>query len=196
MDRNSIGILQRIQSTTPIQRWFILALAFVLGIAGVWFSYRSSFSELSQQIEQARYTLGVDLAPGEGLSKLQVDVVRMRQRINDRHSFVPESPRMDQVIRGISWSLETAGAYNVEMTNLETKAFQNFSEIPIELSFTGSFETLVTFLNELEDMPRLVVVEKLSMNQELVDGHRELNMDMKLRTFYSSYLPEQAGDVK
>lgn len=106
-----------------------------------------------------------DLATGQSrlkdLKQREREVEQLRARLE--HKKLPRKPDMDQFMRDITRVSDQSALKKMTVQLGSPKRSDLFSEMPIALTFTGDFASVVSFLKQTEDMQRLTRVRSLSI---------------------------------
>jgi Tfp pilus assembly protein PilO len=149
-------------------QWALLAM---LGLFGAG-AYVLWIGPANVQLEavDARYAIAMnelrdDQARAKSLPVVEMEISRLRQRVErfnktlprqqDLAGFMKDVTRLSQdaELKKLSWHLES-----------KPKKSEEFTELPIQLTFEGDFQTgVVRFLQGTEDMQRLTRVRKLEL---------------------------------
>jgi Tfp pilus assembly protein PilO len=70
---------------------------------------------------------------------------------------------------------------------------ENYAVLNIQLACDGTFEQLSRFVNELQTLPRIILIESYSLNPYAATKTDMLQMSMSLQTFSLKVKPVEGG---
>lgn len=136
-------------------------------IAELWANIASQ-KETSRALEEKLSNLG----------RAQLVFSQEEQRLALLNEALPNEPRPDQYLQQIEGLVATHGlsleSFNIDETLLlgkpekpkgrkkDEKEIPNVENIPISFSVSGDFSSLISFLEDTENLRRLIVIESLS----------------------------------
>lgn len=177
-----------------IEKDQILTLAAVAILAGVfvfaiWMPGRQRSDQLDRRIDKARVELGMTPVARQELLALHSEVNRLQSVINGAQQYVPVDDEIAAVVRGINESLRIHGVTEQEMITRQSEYYADYAAIPVTIEFRSSFPAVFGTLRQIEQMPRLIRVDRLTVQGDADNPARPLEVQVQLSTFYSS----QAG---
>lgn len=112
-----------------------------------------------QQIAQLRVTLS-------RLQELQREETLKRSQIEQLRVAVPDQPNLAQFILDANEAADRAGIEFLSITPSPPAAGAagSPSSIGLSISVTGGYFQVLDFVNRLTDLPRIVVIDNLSLN--------------------------------
>lgn len=164
----------------------------VVFVAAVLLPLRHQRGKYQQRIADAEQALGIDLREARGVSKLNDEVVELRQVVEGAQQYVPQSDELADVLRGLSEALTSHGIIEREMQTKPTTHHHAYSVIPIQLQFHASYPAVHGVLQQIERMRRLIRIDEVKIRGDRADGLAPLSVDLSLSTFIAK--PLEAGD--
>jgi len=165
---------------------------FVLFGGGVLAPLRYQRAQHHARIAAAEHALGIDLKEASGLARLNAEVVELRRVVRGAQQYVPQDDELADVLRGLSEALTSHGIIEREMQTRPTLHHADYSTIPIELQFKGSYPSAHGVLRQIEQMHRLIRIDKLRVRGNQNDALAPLHVELTLSTFIAR--PLEAGD--
>ncbi len=162
----------------------VVALAAIFVFA-VWMPSRARSAELDRKIDTAKAELGMTPVAQAELTQLHAQVLALREQVNGAQRYVPRNDEIAEVVRGINESLKSHGVTDQEMVTRRAEAFANYSTIPLSIEYQSSFPVVFGALKEIEKMPRLIRVDRLSVRGDASSAATPLEVQMQLSTFYT-----------
>jgi|GEM_PF-5540060 Tfp pilus assembly protein PilO len=122
--------------------------------------------------EKARKEGDLEKATREAnrLPQLQQERDMLSLRFSEILESLPETPEMGKLFEYIASISRRYGIKVISLTPGGPRAKEGYSEIPFELVFTGRYEKVGAFLDELEQGRRVLALEKVTMEPFLERG--------------------------
>lgn len=164
---------------------FIMLVVFVLVGAVVGLPVHMNRLRVEKRIDKARDELGMTSSSGEALKDVYSEVMHLREVINSSQGNVPQEDELANILRGLSEALKQAGVTDKELITRETSNYANYSVIPVAIEFSGDFRQTERALRLMEQMPRLIRIDSLTVRGDSRDQNAPLRVTLKLSTFFS-----------
>lgn len=164
-------------------------LLFVISIVlPLFLFYKFYFVNAKEKIDHIKSEIGkldAEIAKYEKIAKekeeLEKKLVMRKNFLNEIQKFLPNEKEIPELLKEIAQRGKKSG--------LEILVFQPGNEIqkdyyniiPLSIEVKGPFENVLTFFNEIENMPRLVVLD--SANIEMKEGESNLLVKSQIHTF-------------
>ncbi len=116
------------------------------------------------------FSLNLKIKDYENLMKkrniLVANLFRRKKFLQVVKSILPTKKEIPELLNSL--------AYTAKRNNLKILFFKPnreilrnyYKEIPISIRFTGSFEDIISFLNDIENISRLIVLDKIEFKKE------------------------------
>ena len=137
-----------------------------LFIVAVYFPQRNAIKQLDVQIEEQNVLLLQAKEEHQKLVHLDKRVNILRESMASFYNRLAGYGEIPSFIKQIIGQLESAKLTFKEMMPQSPVSTEKYSKIPIILSFQGSFWQICSFLDGLENMDRLVQIEKLELKSD------------------------------
>lgn len=115
------------------------------------------------ELEQRRGEVARARLAASRLPQLEAEVSRLRRRLAILHRGMPEAQDASAVLRSLQ---EVAVRSRMTMQSFaldETRPGEGYEEWPVRLEVTGGFHELVSFLDAVSGLPRIVTIDRLSI---------------------------------
>ena len=162
-----------------------VVMAAVVFVFAVWMPSRARSAELGDRQDAAKAELGLAPNADAERTRLETEVIALRERVNGAQQKVPERDEIAEVVRGINQSLKKHGVTQQEMVTRKASRFAHYSTIPITIEYQSSFPVVFGALKQIERMPRLIRVDRLSVQGDADNAAAPLEVHMQLSTFYT-----------
>jgi Tfp pilus assembly protein PilO len=169
---------------------WVLAGATLLGLAGFYVAVFRPFAGrldvLTLQIQQKRRELEGSTDKTRQLPILMGQVRDLEVKVQHFERQFPRQPALDLFIRNIT---DVSQRMNLREWRYQPGAPRRgdaFQELPIQMQFQGDFLAVASFLREVENMPRLTRVKKLSVKAK--DGTTGLvEVELSMNIYFSEH---------
>lgn len=142
----------------------------VLFVLAVHLPQRHRLDELSGEIREQQEQLRQAKDKSTILIPLNQRVEALRGAVGDFEKRLPEHDQINTLLGRIVAGLKSAELTSQEIRPLSPTTKPRYSELPISLNFQGSFSSICSFLDNIENMPNLNQVEELKLDTDKKDG--------------------------
>lgn len=166
-----------------------------------WFVFRPNNARNAQRLEQiqAKREKLKDLNHATAtIGDLKREIVSLEKAIRFLESRLPDEKEIDKVLREI-WKLAEANRLKTNsIRTLKWRADKAFTaksapqaELPIEVRLEGDFRGFYTFLQAVENQPRIMRIRKMTLEQaaKAPTGHVQATFEMSI--FFERETTEQ-----
>lgn len=174
----------RIEKDQMLTVGIVLALGVLFAFA-VWMPASQQDRKLEQRIDAAKDELGMTAVAKDEFVRLNDRVSQLRRVVRGAQRYVPANDEIAEVVRGINMALRTHDVTEQEMIARQAKRYADFAEIPLSVEFESSFPVVFGALEQIESMPRLIRVDRLSLMSFPDEPARPLEVQMQMSTFYT-----------
>jgi len=172
-------------------------VVFVILLMGIpigawWFVFRprnAREAEIRSQIEAKQAKLQALNHATATLGNLKKEIDSLEKAVAFFHSKLPNEKEIDKVLQEI-WRLAESSQLTTKSIRVVDKASRNlpvaagggYAEQPISVQLEGSFLGLYTFLQALENQPRIMRIHNLSVTKSKKgpEGHVEASFVMSI----------------
>ena len=169
---------------TAKAQWAMTAVMLGLGAAFYVLGYRPAVEKIAGQ--QAEYRakaqkLQADQSRARLLPSVEADVEVLRQTLERFDKKMPRQQDLGQFIKEITQMSQQAALKKLAVNPGVPRRSDQFSELPITLTFEGDFVNVFEFLRDVEQMKRLTRVRGLTVkNRDPALGQVEVQVGMNI----------------
>ncbi|MEM8783524.1 MAG: hypothetical protein AAGE65_11805 [Planctomycetota bacterium] len=166
----------------------------VLFVGLVWWpNHRAKVSHEGRAAEATQRLANIDASEAQRI-QLEQTVRDLESGLETDEHYVPTSPQLSAMLRGLTESARASGVWEQELTADEFKRYADFSVIPASLRFESSFGSALGVLESIEKQRRLTAVRRTEIDHarasENDDGTSRVSLEMELVSFFAR---EQEG---
>jgi Tfp pilus assembly protein PilO len=139
--------------------------------------------QVHKQFQLAQWELQQDQAQAGSLPKVEMEIARLKQRVERFDKQLPREPDLAPFIKDVYRISEESSLKKLDWHAVPTpKRTEEFAELPIRFSFEGDFQTgIVEFLRRTEDLQRLTRIQKLDIKAgDARDGRGKAELTMNI----------------
>jgi len=129
-----------------------------------------------------------------GISDLKNKIEELQGAIQYFNGKLPPQREVDTILQQISQISQQAGLVTQTVRPDKSQTNANYSEEPIELSLTGSFEGFYVFLLDLEKLPRLTRLTQMKLNK-LDDHEGQMTADLRLSIYFAPSMQDATSSA-
>ncbi len=171
----------------PVERAELRLIAALLCVVavftvGLWLPNVSRAQELREEILKLEKDLGVSRDRSDDLARLAHDVDRLREKMASTNKVIPEQGELAGFLRELSVQIDQEQLTDQGLSTGSIREGDEYTTLPVELTFSGNSLAVFRFVNRVEEMPRLVQVDRLVVEDGPEDGRVQVEMD--LNTFF------------
>lgn len=162
----------------------VVAIVVVGGAgAAIWMPARQQRQALQQRIDRAQQKLE-KARQSPSLSKWHQSVASLEQRLANSRQRVPSQEELAKVLRGLSDVLAKRGVTEQEVSTAPAERFGSFGVTPVTVKFTGSCPDAHAVVKRIEQMPRLIQVDRLEVNHPEPKQPGAVRVYLELSAFF------------
>lgn len=181
-------LIARISKVPFAQR--VLVLAVVIVLIGV-VNYLAFVSpteaelvQLDQQVKSLDSQLVQKRAIAQNLARYRVEVERLKQRLNEALTLLPNDAEIPELLQKIAALVEQS---DCEMATFEPQGEQVagfYARIPVKMAIIGNYHSIAVFFDKVSKLARIVNVTDISLAQpKLQNSKVVLGADFLATTF-------------
>jgi type IV pilus assembly protein PilO len=162
-------LVARISKVPLAQRLLVVALAVVLLVAGNYIFFVSPLEDqiaaYEKQIKDLDNSLVQKRAIARDLTRYRVEVERLKQRLNEALTLLPNEAEIPELLQKIAALVEQS---DCEMSSFEPQAeiSQGFyAKIPVKMKVKGNYHSVAVFFDKVAKLARIVNVTDISLTQ-------------------------------
>ena len=172
---------------TEKQQFIVFGVLAAVGLAfgvGVWWPAHQQRQQYHQHIEQARQTLK-KARQSPKLETWHQAVDQLEQRLKGAQQHVPTRDKPAEVLRGLARALREHGVVDQEVITRPARKYGEHRVIRIKVTFRGSFPAAYSIVRRIEQMPRLIQIDRFAITDAAGQEAGRLAVDLELSTFFS-----------
>jgi type IV pilus assembly protein PilO len=170
LDALNFDALRPILPVPMWQKLVALCAVFVLMIASYlylgWMPLQESIERQQQQVETQRIILKKNQRLARDLPKKREEFARLEKQLKVALNMLPKQSQIPDLLENVSWAGTDSGLEFAVFTPQAERVKQIYAEVPVQVSMTGSFRQLLTFLKRVGEMPRIVSVRDLAISNK------------------------------
>jgi type IV pilus assembly protein PilO len=156
----------------PLPLWqkvSALGAVAVLLIVGYYFlGWEPTQEEIEQQqaqVEQQRVILKRNQRLAKDLPKKRAEFAKLEKQLKIALNMLPKKSQIPDLLESVTWAGKDSGLeFSVFQPGGESVK-QIYAEVPVDISVTGTYRQLLTFLKRVGEMPRIVAVKNLKISR-------------------------------
>jgi len=147
-----------------------LVITFILPLAIFYNFYYTPKKEKEKNLVQTIESLDKEILKYEQISKEEKElefIVKERKKfLEECQKILPTEKEIPMLLNNIAQLAKKRGLKVLQFVPKPEIQKNYYNEIPIELSFTGSFNNTFAFLNDVENLERLVNLISVEITQQ------------------------------
>jgi len=160
-------IIGRISKIPLAQRVLVVALSVVFLIAGNYMVFVSPLEDeiaaSDQQIRDLDSQLVQKRAIARDLTRYRVEVERLKQRLNEALTLLPNEAEIPELLQKIAALVEQS---DCTMTTFEPQpevVAGFYARIPVKMKIRGNYHSIAVFFDKIAKLARIVNVTDINM---------------------------------
>ena len=169
-------LIARISKVPLAQRILVVALAIVLLVAGNYIVFVSPLEDeiaaADKQIRDLDAQLVQKRAIARDLTRYRVEVERLKQRLNEALTLLPNEAEIPELLQKIAALVEQS---DCEMTTFEPQGEQPagfYAKIPVKMKIKGNYHSIAVFFDKVAKLARIVNVTDICMKSPKLENKR------------------------
>ncbi len=188
LDASNLSFLDPLRPILPIPLWqkaVALLATFVILMAAYlyfgWLPLQDAIDSQAKQVEQQRILLKKNQRLARDLPRKQAEYARLEKQLKVALNMLPKKSQIPDLLESVAWAGKDSGLEMTTFTPQGESMKQIYAEVPVALNVSGTFRQLLTFLKRVGEMPRIVAVQNLTLNQPKAGG--VLNISGRVVTY-------------
>lgn len=165
--------LEPLRPILPLPVWqkaLALVTVLVLLIAGYYLVYweplQMQIDGQMSKVEGERVLLAKNQSLAKDLPKKKAEFEQLNKDLKVALSMLPKQSQIPELLESVSRAGKDSGLEFSEFKPGNESVKQIYAEVPVSINVSGSFAQLMTFLKRVGEMPRIVAVKDLSLNED------------------------------
>jgi len=173
------------RNITLLLWWIVLVAA---GVGALIVPGLQSVRDLSQETDELRQRISANNDGAAALRRLEGRLEEARRVVREETTPIPEDSNVAALIRQLSSRLSDLGVTEREITTGSPAQLDDASSMPMSVRVKTEFLNIYEVIRWVESLPRLVRVERLSIERVSDDDDRTdaVEADIMLEAFSGS----------
>lgn len=197
LDALNLDTLRQILPIPMWQKLVVLAAIFVLIIVSYlylgWVPLQDAIESKKQQVETQRMLFKRNQMLARDLPKKREEFAELEKSLKVALNMLPKKSQIPDLLESVSWAGKDSGLEFSNFTPKGESVKQIYAEVPVDLSVSGTFRQLLTFLKRVGEMPRIVSVRNLALSQDKIGGVLKIEGDVITYRFVEQGQATQKG---
>ena len=189
-----LGVLEDVLDLPPRQK--MLGLAAVLVIVGFldwtyWYGPRQSdLGEVRTQVAQRRTELDQRRAKANAREAAERELRELGAELKRAQARLPDQREIADLLSSVAASGRAAGL-DITLFRQKPEVIHDFyAEVPVEMEMRGTYHDVVTFLDRVKRLDRIVNVGDIQLKKPAIEGERVM-LEASCTTTTFRFLDEQ-----
>ncbi|GMR00338.1 MAG: type 4a pilus biogenesis protein PilO [Zetaproteobacteria bacterium] len=173
----NISQLEVLRPILPFPLWqkaAVLAASFVLILVAYvylgWMPLQDNITRVQRSVAGEQMLLAKNLRLAKDLPRKKKEFAKLEKQLKVALNMLPKKSQIPDLLEGVTRAGTNSGLEFSTFKPLGEINKQFYAEVPVNLSVTGSYRQLATFLKRVGQMPRIVDVKNLTLEQARAGG--------------------------
>ena len=170
------AFISRISKIPLAQRVAIVAGLVVALVLITYFAFISPLDDQIVRHDQAIARLDTQLvqkkAIARDLTRYRVEVERLKQRLNEALTLLPNEAEIPELLQKIAALVEQS---DLQMKQFEPQSEQNagfYAKIPVKMAIAGNYHSIAVFFDKVAKLARIVNVTDIKLSKPKIENKR------------------------
>ena len=154
-----------------------------------WVPLQEKIESQQASVETQRILLKKNQALARNLPKKRAEFAKLEKQLKVALNMLPKQSQIPDLLEDVSWAGKDSGLEFSVFTPKGEAVKQIYAEVPVDISITGSYRQLLTFLKRVGEMPRIVAVKNLALTQASAGGLLKINGNVVTYRFVEKAAP-------
>jgi len=174
LNLNQLEVLRPILPFPLWQKAVVLAASFVLILVGYiylgWMPLQDDIARVQRDVDGQQRVLTRNLRLAKDLPRKKKEFAELEKQLRVALNMLPKKSQIPDLLEGVTRAGKNSGLEFSTFKPLGEVNKQFYAEVPVNLSVTGTYRQLATFLKRVGQMPRIVDVKNLTLAQARAGG--------------------------
>ncbi|MBI2375450.1 MAG: type 4a pilus biogenesis protein PilO [Deltaproteobacteria bacterium] len=161
-------LIQRIAKVPLAQRLLALAICVALLPAGTYFIWitdvEANIVRQNSQINTLDTQLVQKKAIARDLTRYRVEVERLKQRLNEALTLLPNDAEIPELLQKIAALVEQSDCTMSRFAPTKEIRSGFYARIPVDMAVTGSYHSIAVFFDKVAKLARIVNVTDINLS--------------------------------
>ncbi len=156
----------------PLPLWqkvtALVAIALVMIVAYYFLAWEPTQVEIEAEqarVEQQRILLKKNQRLARDLPKKRAEFAKLEKQLKVALNMLPKKSQIPDLLEDVTWAGKDSGLEFSVFQPRSESVKQIYAEVPVDISVTGTYRQLLTFLKRVGEMPRIVAIKNLKISQ-------------------------------
>ncbi len=156
----------------PLPLWqkvlALVAIALVMIVAYYFLAWEPTQLEIEAEqarVEQQRILLKKNQRLARDLPKKRAEFAKLEKQLKVALNMLPKKSQIPDLLEDVTWAGKDSGLEFSVFQPRSESVKQIYAEVPVDISVTGTYKQLLTFLKRVGEMPRIVAIKNLQISQ-------------------------------
>lgn len=169
-------LIARISKVPVAQRVLVMVLAVLAILILTYFLFISpvetEIAQRKRRIEQLEKQLSSKRVIARDLSRFKVEVERLKQRLNEALTELPNEAEIPELLQKIAALVEQSDC-EMETFEPQSEVLQNFyARIPVKMAITGNYHSIAVFFDKVSKLARIVNVTDIELGSPKLENKK------------------------
>lgn len=169
-------LIARISKVPLAQRVLVMVLAVLAILIITYFMFISPVEEeivhRERRVEQLEMQLSSKRVIARDLSRFKVEVERLKQRLNEALTELPNEAEIPELLQKIAALVEQSDC-EMETFEPQPEVLQNFyARIPVKMAITGNYHSIAVFFDKVSKLARIVNVTDIELKSPELENKK------------------------
>ncbi len=181
-------LVARVSKVPFAHRVMVLALTIVVILGATYFIFVSPIYTRIVQLQRQNNQLETQLTQkrrvARNLSRYRVDVERLKQRLNEALTELPNEAEIPELLQKIAALVEQSDC-KMEIFEPQHEVIEGFyARIPVKMGIIGNYHAIAVFFDKVSKLARIVNVTNIALAEPKVQNKKVvLSADFVATTF-------------
>lgn len=169
-------LVSKISKVPLAQRLLVVALAVILLVVGNYIVFVSPIEEqvaaYDKQIKDLDNQLVQKRAIARDLTRYRVEVERLKQRLNEALTLLPNDAEIPELLQKIAALVEQSDCV---MATFEPQSEQSqgfYAKIPVKMKIAGNYHSIAVFYDKVAKLARIVNVTDIALKEPKLENKK------------------------
>ena len=143
-----------------------IAILLVVAYFAIFHRGFTRYFYLKTQDKILRESLKSTASVNQTLKDIQQDITAVEQKLDEFNKRLPKEKNIDEILKQITHASSSTGIDLKSIEPLQIREGGIYNRFPIKLTLESSFENCFRFFLQLENLPRILQLETISMQAD------------------------------
>ncbi len=169
-------LIAKISKVPLAQRVLVLALAVIIIVVAVFFTFiqpeNKKITRFKRTIEQLDSDLVQKRAIARNLSRYRVEVERLKQRLNEALTLLPNEAEIPELLQKIAALVEQSDCEMESFVPAAEVTSGFYAKIPVKMVVEGNYHSIAVFFDKVSKLARIVNVTNIKLDKPTLQNKK------------------------